>query len=164
MYSGEKALQIQKISAFNCNSLITLKKKVIKISLRIFRKEPCTDKCQKATWKTRRLFVCRYCRVLPAFTGNTIKQSSGATETFHVSKCLKNGTFFCRRNPRESDPWISISVCMIKTLMTEELITSLGWGPCIFVCSSTVNAAVSTQTQTTPQTCLPSRAVCRHQV
>ena len=48
--------------------------------------------------------------------------------------------------------------------MTEELITSLGWGPCIFVCSSTVNAAVSTQTQTTPQTCLSSRAVCRHQV
>ena len=108
--------------------------------------------------------MCRYCAVLPAFMNNTIKQSKSATEIFQVSKRLKNGTFFRKRNPEESDPWISISVCVIKTLMTEELITRLGWGPCIFVCSSTVNAAVSTQTQTTPQTCLSSRAVCRHQV
>lgn len=70
----------------------------------------------------------------------------------------------CDINPKESDPIASISVWMIKTLMTEELISGLGWGPCIFVCSSTVNANVSTQIQTTPQTCLHSQAVCRHQV
>lgn len=112
----------------------------------------------------RRLFSCRYCRALPAFMNNTMNQSNSATEIFQVSKCLKNMAFFRMFNPEESDPWISISVCMIKTLMTEELITSLGWGPCIFVCSFTVNAAVSTQTQTTPQTCLSSQAVCNHQV
>lgn len=124
--------------------------------MHFFRNELNTDNCWKATWKNGRLFVCSCCRAIPAFMNNTIKQPNGNAELFQVSNCLKNGTFFCKWNPEESDPWISISVWVIQTLMTEELITRLGWGPCIFVCSSTVNAAVSTQTQTTPQTCLSS--------
>lgn len=77
---------------------------------------------------------------------------------------FKYGTFFWKIYPKESNPSTSISVWMIKKLITDGLTVGLGWGPCIFVSSSTVNANVSTQIQTTPQTCLPSRDVCRHQV
>lgn len=115
---------------------------------------------EKQFWELN-VFSCRCCQALPGRMNNTMKRPNSRTEIFQVSKCMKNRAFFSReRSSEDSDPWISISVCMIKTLMTEELITRRGWGPCIFVCSSTVNVAVSTQTQTTPQICLFSQAVC----
>lgn len=110
------------------------------------------------------VFVCY--RLLPVFLTKTetVILYDRTPIVFVFSLLFKYGTFFCNINPKEFYPWTSISVWMIKKLMTDELIAVLGWGPCIFVCSSTVNANVSTQIQTTPQTCRPSRAVCRHQV
>lgn len=71
--------------------------------------------------------MCGYGRPLPTFMNNTTKQSNSFSEILQLSKRLKNGTFFCERNPEKSDPGVSISVCVIKTLMTEELITQPGW-------------------------------------
>ena len=60
---------------------------------------------------------------------------------------------FARGVHEESDPGVSISVCVIKTLVTEELIAGPWGGVHAYLSAvSTVNAAVSTQKlKTAPQ-------------
>lgn len=56
---------------------------------------------RKGSSEKRELFsVCRYCGALPDFMNNTIKPSNSATEILQVSKCLKNGTFFRKKESR----------------------------------------------------------------
>lgn len=81
--------------------------------------------------KKRELILCVDIRELLANVheqhNEMVKLTLKKKKVLQVSKCWKNGAFFHRRNPGESDPRISISVCVIKALMTEELITSPGW-------------------------------------
>ena len=67
-----------------------------------------------------RAFIHRYIWASPANMNKTIKPIT-RTLSF-LSKCLKNGSLFSPEKSPGTRPRVSISVCVIKTPMTEGLI------------------------------------------
>lgn len=145
--------------------MFTKKKNSIKLSLCILQKKSnVLTTVESETWKSWSFFVCGYGRALPAFMNNAIKQSNSFSEILQLFKCLKNGTFSLLREESREIWSRGINLCLRdKDTDDRGVDHSTRVGPCIFVCSHTVKAAVSTQTETTQHSCLSSQAVCRHQ-
>lgn len=132
--------------------------------MHVTEKKPCSENCRKGNLEKRELLCVWIWQSAATFMNNTIKQSNSFSEILQLSKRLKNGTFCLLQEESREIRSRGINLCLRdKDTDDRGVDHSPRVGPRMFVCSYTVKAAVSTQTETTQHSCLSSRAVCRHQ-